>query len=253
MKKMINMIMVIACSVFSLIASAFDQQISLKTPRGSLIKIDIYNPGQKSVLVMGQGQGCGPRFELYDPIGAEAGLNGFTVVRLYWAYCVADPQNGNPADDLSTEKEDFLTALNYVRNNLGYGDSKIFIGGKSLGTLVSSEIFLSQKSLQGLVMLTPICTDAQTDPNNHKNIFAESYPGLNSENRVVLIAQGNVDPICETQHFQEYLREQGNKFVPLVVKGDHGFGIKKSDGQYNTELVDKNLQVISKWIFSWLK
>jgi hypothetical protein len=49
------------------------------------------------------------------------------------------------------------------------------------------------------------------------------------------------------------IEDKGNNFASLVTKGDHGLGIKNSDGQYNAELGAKNLQAISKWMFSWLK
>jgi len=207
----------------------------------------------KSVLLLGPGQGCNPRLDMYNAIANEAKDKDFTVVRLYWAYCIIDSQKGNPSDDLSKEKEDFVTALSYVRNELKFTDSNIFIGGKSLGTYVSFAIFESQKSLQGLLMLTPVCTDAETDHKNPKNIFAESYPGLESETRNVLLAQGNADQICNTHHFQDYLNNKGTNFIPLVVRGDHSFGIQNPDGQYNLELKDKNLRAISKWIFTWLR
>lgn len=236
----------------SLNAGAADRQVDLNTPRGSLIKLDIYSPGLPTVLLMGPGQGCNARLDMYGALATEAKENGVTLVRLYWAYCVADPQNGRPSDDLSTEKEDFLTALAYLKNELGFSDSNTFIGGKSLGTFVSHEVFQSQKALSGFVMLTPVCTDS-ADANNHKNMFADYYSGLGIETRSVLLVQGNADPLCHTNHFQEYLKDKGSNFISLVTKGDHGLGIKNSDGQYNSELSAKNLQAISKWIFTWLK
>ncbi len=253
MKVLLNSITAILFCIFCFNASASNLQVDVKTPQGALIKLDIYNSGSHSVLLLAPGQGCNPRLDMYDTIATEAKANGFTVVRLYWAYCISDPQNGNPSDDLSKEKQDFLTALEYTRNDLKFSDSNIFVGGKSLGTLVSSEIFVAQKSLQALLLLTALCTDSQTDPKIRKNVFEENYPGVSSETRTVLLAQGNVDPLCDNNHFQEFLKNKANNFVPLVVHGNHSLGIQNPDGQYNVELGAKNLQVISKWIFSWLK
>lgn len=93
MKNLVNTVLIL-CGVFSLRTYASDVQVDLTTPRGSLIKLDIYNPGLQSVLLLGPGQGCGPRLDTYDAIAAEAKGKGFTVVRLYWAYCVADAYFG---------------------------------------------------------------------------------------------------------------------------------------------------------------
>jgi predicted alpha/beta-hydrolase family hydrolase len=256
MKFIVSFLIAGTTSLLSLISFdsfASDLQVELKTPRGRSIQIDIYNPGLKNVLILGPGAGCRPRLDIYESVAQEGKNNGFSVVRLYWAYCVADPQNGRPSEDLSLEKEDFLETLGYVRNNMNFSDSNIFIGGKSLGSFVSLEIFSSQKSLQALLMLTPVCTDIEIDPGRPKNIFSENYPTLALETRLVLLAQGNVDQYCEASHFQDYLKGKGNNFVPLVVKGDHGLGIQNPDHTYNPELGTKNLQVISKWIFTWLK
>lgn len=250
MKSLVISVITAACA-FSVNALAVDRQVELKTPRGSLVKIDIYNLGLSKALVMGPGQRCSARLDMYGALATEAKSNGYTLVRLYWAYCVADPQNGKPSDDLSTEKEDFLTTLGYVKNDLGFLDANIVIGGKSLGTFVSYEIFQTQKSLPELLMLTPVCTDS-SDSSNRRNMFTSYYPGLDAETRSVLVVQGNADPLCDTNHFQEYLRGKPNNFISLVANGDHGLGIKNSDGQYNAELGVKNLQAISKWIFSWL-
>jgi hypothetical protein len=240
-------------SFLSLHALASDQQVELLTPRGQAIQLDIYNPGQANLLILAPGQGCRPRLDIYDAIGLEGLSSGFTVVRLYWAYCIADPQNGSPSADLSSEKEDFLTTMSYAKNILGFSADKTFIGGKSLGTFVSTDIFLNEKLLRGLVLLTPVCTDSQSDPNNSRNTFAENYPGLSSEVRLVLLAQGNADLFCESAHFQNYVRGLGNNFVPLVASGNHGFGIQDPDGQYNSELGARNLRAISQWIFTWIK
>lgn len=242
-------VVVTACVSFS--ANASNMQVDLKTPRGSTIKVDVYNPGAKRVMLLAQGQGCNARLEMYDAIAREAKADDFTLVRLYWAYCVTEPK-GEVSEDLSLENEDLLTALEYVRTALKFDDTKIFIGGKSLGSLVSFDIFSKQKSLQALVLLTPVCTDS-TDPAATKNAFDVNYPGLAVETRPVLVTQGDVDLLCEAKHFQEYLQGKPASFSQLVVPGDHGFGLKNPDGSYDTALAAKNLDAISRWIFTELR
>ena len=252
MKKISAIYATFLICLISFGAGASSQQLELKTPRGVTIKIDTYNVGLRKALVLAPGQGCNARLDMYDAIASEAQKNNFTVVRLYWAYCLIAP-TGNPSENLSNEKEDFLTALSYVKNTLGYANLNLYVGGKSLGSFVSSDVFMAQKNLQGLLMLTPICTDSQTDPKSHKNIFAESYPRLESEARLILFGHGSADPLCDNDHFFEYLEDKGNNFVPMVIKADHSLGVKNQDGQYNMELGARNLKTISKWIFTWLE
>jgi predicted esterase len=233
--------------LLALTAFAADREVSLFTPRGEAIRLDVYNHGAPTALLLAPGGSCSPRLDMYDSLAEQAKNKNITLVRLYWAYCVSTPQT-RPSGDLSKEKEDFLTALSYVRTELKLADANIHVGGKSQGSYVSAPIFLEQKSLNSLVLLTPVCTD-----DGPRNAFAETYPGLDAETRPVYFIQGNADPLCETQHFQEYLKGKPTNFVPLVVGGNHGFGFPNPDGTYNAELGNKNLRAISKWLFSWLE
>lgn len=230
---------------------AAEKTVDLTTSRGSRIQLDIYNLGMKKALVMAPGQGCNPRLDMYEAIGKQAKNHGYTLVRLYWAYCVADPQNGQPSDDLSAEKEDFMTTLKYARENLKFLESQLFVGGKSLGSIVASDVFQNEKSLQGLVLLTPVCTD-RSDAKNPKSAFKENYPSLSEESRPVLMAQGNEDLLCETQHFQDFFKGKGLNFIPLVVRGNHSLGVTNAKGEFDAEAGAKNLAVVSNWIFTWL-
>lgn len=248
--KFVNIMMVIVLSGVTFSAFGSDHQVDLQTPRGSKIKVDIYNPGSMNVLLLAPGQGCNPRLEMYDRIAAEAKIHGFTVVRMYWAYCLTEP-TGMVSNDYLFEKEDVVTALDHVRSELKFDDSAIFIGGKSLGSFIGFDVFRETPTLRGLVMLTPVCTDS-TDPKRTTNAFSANYPGLDLESRPILFAQGNADPLCETRHFQEYLFGKPANFVPLVVSGDHGFGKVKANGTYDTTLSAKNIETVSKWIFTWL-
>jgi predicted alpha/beta-hydrolase family hydrolase len=248
--KITSLILSIAMTLVGAAASAISQQVDLTTPRGSLIKLDIYNPGLSKLLLLAPGSGCGKQLSLYNTLATQANEHGFTVVRLYWAYCIQDSENGRPTE-ISQLSEDFLTALDYSRNVLKFSDDKIFAGGKSLGSVVSYDVFHSMPSLQGLVLLTPLCTDRK-DPNNRSNRFHKSYKGLESESRLVLLIQGNNDDYCDTKHFQEYLAGKPSNFIPLVTKGDHSFAIQNPDGSENDDLTKKNKKSIAAWIFSWL-
>jgi predicted alpha/beta-hydrolase family hydrolase len=252
MKILISIFSVFASCVVSLNAwAAADKTVDLVAPRGSLIKIDIYNPGLPSVLLLAPGSGCGSRRDMYAAFAAEAKNKGMTLVRLYWAYCVSKPE-GHPSQELAAEKEDLAVAFDYTKQTLGYSDAAIFVGGKSMGSFISYDLFRVQTKLPGLVLLTPVCTSAK-DPAHHKNKFAENYPELSQETRPVLLVQGNADPYCDTVHFQEYLKNKPSNFISLVTTGDHSFAIKNPDGQDDADLGLKNIQAISRWIFTWLK
>ncbi|MGZ3692644.1 MAG: alpha/beta family hydrolase [Bdellovibrionota bacterium] len=244
-------LLLIAIFTFSLSSAwAADRQVTLRTSDGRQVFLDIYNPGGRSALLLAPGAGCGPRLDMYDMLAAAAQAKGYTLVRLYWAYCVASPQ-GKPSDDLGLEREDFLTALRFVKSGLGYSDAQIVVGGKSQGTYVSQRIFAEEKQISALLLLTPLCTDDEIDPKNPKNVFGEEYPSLGGETRPVLLAQGDVDPLCYRVHFEEYLAGKPANFSSAKVKGDHGFGLKNPDGSYNAELGLANIRQLAALVGAW--
>ncbi len=250
MKQLLRLTFAVIFWTHPFIAYAADQTVNLQPSHGGSIKIDIYNPGNAKVLLLAPGQGCSARLDLYDALGAAAHEHNITLVRLYWNYCLSTPES-NPSPGLRAEIDDFVTALNHVTQTLGTTDSNLYIGGKSLGTFVSSAVFEAVPSLAGLVMLTPVCTDTSTPGVSH-NVFAEQYPGLVSETRPVILIQGNADPLCDTHHFQEYLATRPNNFISLTTVGNHGLLIQKPDGTFDDELGLKNLRSISKWLMTWL-
>lgn len=237
-------------AVFLLVGArswAADLEIELKTPRNTTIKLDVYNPGFSSAVLLGPGQGCNPRTDLYEALAREAGSAGYTLVRVYWAYCLTKPQ-GNASKNLLAEVEDFQTALGYMINDLRVQVPNIVVGGKSLGSFVSSEVFRHEPGFSGLILLTPVCTSS-----SGKNIFAQNYPSLSSETRTVLLVQGNTDDICSVHHFQEYLKDKPTNFISLVTNGDHGLSIENSSGELDSALRAKNLRAVARWIFSWIQ
>jgi len=234
--------------LIALPAFAADQSVDLTTPRGEIAKLDIYNPGAAKALVLAPGQGCSARLDMYDAIGEEARKAGFTLVRLYWAYCVKDSVNGKPSDDLANEVEDYQTALEYARTQWRLSNHKIHLGGKSLGSLVSHIEFKSDNRYPSIALLTPVCRDVQGQPDPWK-VY---YPLLDQETRTVLMAQGNQDEICENRRFQDFISARPTNFVPLVVRGNHGFGVTDKNGALVPDLSLKNVQTIAKWIFTWL-
>lgn len=227
----------------------FAESVNIHTPRGVEIRLDIYAKGHARALLLAPGQGCNPRLDLYETLADEAGRQGVTLIRMYWAYCLTTP-NGEASADLALETEDFKAAIDYVSKSLGYSRESISLGGKSLGSLVSWPIFRDDSRFASLVLLTPVCTNTEISPST--NVFSDQYPKLSEEKRRVLLAQGNADPICETAHFQQFITATGINFTPLVIRGDHRFNIVSADGSVDQVASQKNLQALAQWLFIWL-
>lgn len=213
----------------------------LQTPRGAKIVIDIFNASADRVLLLAPGQGCSPRHDLYDSLALEAVKNDVKLVRLYWAYCLTEPTGG--PNSLKEEIEDFQTALHYIREDLSVPAEKIWLGGKSLGSFVSYEVFQKENASPGLILLTPVCTQEDEKTGASTNSMNEFYPGLKNEKRPVLLVQGDQDGLCLSRHLDEYLKEAPAHFRLLRVPGNHGFG---AGSEAETA---SGLKRLSEWIF----
>lgn len=121
-------------------AHASDRQLDLTTSDGRLIKLDIYNPNADRVVLLAPGQGCNPRLEMYDTLANEARTKNITLVRMYWAYCVADPAKGKPADDLSLEKRTSTPLLN-MSVHLGWTTAKSLLAENLSAASSASKFF----------------------------------------------------------------------------------------------------------------
>ncbi len=223
-----------------------ESTLRIQTPRGQPIELNIYNPGMAKGVLFGPGQGCNPRRDMYDRFGSEAVKNGFTMVKLTWAYCVKGGPYAGPSEDLADEREDFTTALTYMKENLAIAPENTIIGGKSLGTYVAFDKFMSAPELPALILLTPICTV------NGKNTFAEFYPGLEKQTRPVYMAIGMNDQLCQVSHFHEYVAGHAKYFRPLIIAGDHGFRLYDQLRQVNSELTGANIMGLARWLFGWI-
>lgn len=235
------------------VAAASDRQVSVTSALGDVINLDIYNEGGASALLLGPGRNCSPRLDIYDAIALEAKKMNVTVIRLYWSYCVADPVAGAPKSEEAV-KTDFDAALAYVRNDLGFQDADISIGGKSMGSLVAHAAFLSAPKIPRLVLLTPVCSvpvlDATGAVVGTENKFDEYYLGLKGETRPVLMVQGNLDPLCDNKVFTDYAAVHGASVKALTVDGNHGFGSYLPDGTMDMKKIEQSLLTLSAWIFA---
>lgn len=110
-------------------AAPAKKSLNLTTPRGAAIVIDLYDgaPAAETLVLLAPGQGCSARLEMYDRLATEAAATGHRLARLYWAYCVKDPQSGQPSEMLENEIEDYETAIAHLAGSLNLAPASNFM------------------------------------------------------------------------------------------------------------------------------
>lgn len=243
-------------SLFFSVSAFGATELSLRTPRGTDVHVILHRTTtnqHRSTLVLAPGQSCNYKNNLFEAIGAEGEKSDVAVIRFEWSYCNnPKAQERVPSDDLSNEIEDFQTVLTFAKN-FNFGDqTKIIIGGKSLGSLVSYQVFAKETSLRSLLLLTPVCTYKPDPQSAPASCAEENYPNIGTETRPILFALGNQDPLCALPMLFDYLKITKGNVTALAGIGDHGFRSVKPSGEVDQEQTQKNIDAILAPIFNWL-
>ncbi len=184
------------CPAFSSETPATGSWQSLQTPRQSQMEILWQAPKSASapVIVVAPGQSCNARRPLFEALAQAAHHQGVGLLRLEWSYCSLAKDMRKPSPELTSEKADVETALNWLQQT--GAKNPILLAGKSLGSVVSYGVFQSHPELKGLALLTPVCSYNEDEKgqllNPPKNMQAQHYPGLAKMQRPLLVSLGKL-------------------------------------------------------------
>ena len=227
-----------------LIASnAFCESLKVETPRGAILDVILDLPegsGPFPAIVLGPG-GDYPMVQpaLVQP-ARQLVERGVAVFRFNWAYYTKDPKAGRPSQDFVLEIEDMAAVLSRARSDPRIASDKLFIGGKSLGSLVAWKILQSNKDLKAAVFLTPICSSVAAGSSVPTPTGDVRYPGVASELRPLAFILGEQDPLCAVPLLYRFAAGTGSTSRVAVIAGDHAFEIPGLTGSAATESTLRN-------------
>lgn len=232
--------------LMSVLMSLSSQAETLKTPRGASIEVTVHKASAaKGTIVVAPGQGCNSKSPIFETLGTLGAARGFNVVRFEWVYC--GTANPNPSDDLSTEIEDYNTVLAFAKTL----NTPIFIAGKSLGSMVAYRVFAKEPAARGLVLLTPVVTYPADGTTPRQIVADDSYPGLKTDKRPVMMAMGNQDVLCEIPVLYDYLKDSTGNIQVVVGGGGHNLMIYSSKDVVDEAKSKANLEAIMSSVLAW--
>ena len=192
--------------------------VRVVTPRGAAIEVLVDRPagsGPVPAIVLGSGKGYHMRLPIFEQLTRKLVQQGFAVYRFDWAYFVADPKQGKSSEDRRAEIEDMQTVLALARSHPRTRQDAVFVGGKSLGSIISWRVLRSDPSLVGALLLTPVCHDKQPPE--------ETYPDLVAEQRPTQWILGDQDPACGVRSLYRFLAGAPRAHKVAAVSGDHAY------------------------------
>lgn len=237
---------------------------SIITPRGELIPVNLHLPDSNErvpLIIMAPGGGYHKDYAIFKLTAEKAVKLGIGVLRMNWGYCKVSPETGKCtgrwSDDLSNEIEDLNAVVNFAQNHQRVNSDRLILSGKSLGTLVSYEVFQKNPTaFYSLALLTPLCTSVDSQ-GNRVNISAESYPNFKSVSKPLLMLLGDRDPATDLQHLWELLAHNpSQKLSVSVVGGDHSMIIDSAfaaDVEPNASNLNQAIDSLVAWVVRTVK
>lgn len=178
-------------------------------------------PGPFATVVLAPGQ----RYALDKPLIASTAhallARGMAVFRFNW---VATPGAANldAAADLALRVDDMRAVVRAARSDARVDPMQVFVGGKSLGSVVAWALMGSDPTLRGALLLTPLCGAASGASNPVRPLAPTThYPDMVRETRPVLFVAGDTDPLCDVASLHRLAAQAGGPSRVHVLGGNH--------------------------------
>ncbi len=179
-------------------------------------KLSVQKPagvGPFPCVIICPGRGYHMELPLIKDFADQAVLAGFVALRFDWTFYT---RGTNPSADGMQELGDIETMLNLAKQTTGVDTTRIYIAGKSFGSLYGYAVFQEHKELKGCLLLTPIIPDGVSG--------ADYYPGLADESRKVVFILGSEDyNNCRLNNLYSYLAGCKNPIPVVALAGAHSF------------------------------
>jgi uncharacterized protein len=200
-----------------------------------------YRAGKKeqfgATLVLGHGAGANQMSEFMVNFAAGLAARGVDVVTFNFLYT----EQGRKAPDRQEKLEDcFRAVVERVRANLR--GNKLFIGGKSMGGRIASQIAAGVDDLSGLTFLGyPLHS-----PGKPEQLRAEHLASLR---KPMLFVQGERDNFGTADELSPIIKRlKPGAQLYTIAGGDHSFKVPKKLNIPQEEIYQAAQDEIARWL-----
>ena len=177
------------------------------------------------------------RTAFMDTIASGLAAEGIDVLRFNFAYSERSKKSPDKAPVL---EQTFRDVVEYVRSELS--PTRLFIGGKSMGGRIGSQVVAQGLEVDGLVFLGyPL-----HPPGRPERLRADHLADIKVP---MLFVEGTRDPFCPLETL-EAVREglTAKSKVVVVHDGDHSFKVRKSSGRSTPEAWAEVVEAVAAWL-----
>jgi uncharacterized protein len=200
-------------------------------------------PGIGASLILGHGAGAGQHNRFMVETSRALAALGLDVVTFNFLYT---EQKRRIPDRPPLLEACYGSAIETVRREVGSARGHLFIGGKSMGGRIATQVAATQGELpiEGLVLLGyPLHPPGRPEQRRDKHLPDIRHP--------MLIVQGSRDTFGTPAELQPVLAAlPAPATLHVVPGGDHSFNVGRTDSARQTAIMEGLNRTIVDWIVS---
>ncbi len=197
-------------------------------------------PGPFPTLIIAPGGGYDMDQPLTGSLARAAADAGFAALRFDWRFY--KEANARPSQNLSTETKDLEEIVAFARSDNRLDTDRIFVAGKSLGSLVAWRVASADSEVRATYLLTPICRQVGDNGQNG------NYPGLLETEKPTVLVLGNRDPLCPLPNLYKWLGSANDNISALVFGGNHGMKFPPEAGDLTAQNEQRAIEAVVHWL-----
>lgn len=194
--------------------------------------------GSRSAVVLAHGAGAGMDHEFISDFHLKLAHEGYLTVKFNFPYKHA----GRRAPDRGPRLEAAFRKLLEAVRAYSPRPKQLFVGGKSMGGRIASQLAAQGEPMSGLFLLGyPL-----HPPHRPERLRSEHLPSIGCP---ALFIQGTRDALCRLELLGPILSRQENPVRLQVIEGgDHSFNVLKRSGRTRTETRQEVLATLLDWL-----
>lgn len=198
--------------------------------------------GPRPAIIILPGQSYHKELRLVRGLAEFAAKNGFVVLRFDWSFFYN--KEGEPSKNLAQERADVAAVLKFAQESPRVQQNRIYLVGKSLGSVVAANFFVDHGSLRALVLLTPLL--------QNKAMRERFYGRLSGDSRSVLIVSGTSDKYAPEQELSSLGQQIKNSTV-MPLPGNHSLNLGINPESKSFVFSRENVELAIRQIVHWIE
>jgi len=194
-----------------------------------------------ATLILGHGAGAGQRSAFMVNMARMVATLGVDVVTFNFLYT---EQKRRIPDRPPVLESCYRAIIDGVRNHLESASARLFIGGKSMGGRIATQVAAADGDLPvtGLVLLGyPLHPPGRPEQRRDKHLPAIGRP--------MLFVQGSRDAFGTPAELSPVLESLDRRAtLHVVAGGDHSFKLSRTDAAVQAAALDDVARTVVEWI-----